>query len=744
MLYHRAVFMKKVIKIVVALFVFVLIYSCSTKKNTFLNRSFHATTARYNVLFNGQQAFDKGLKQLNEQHQDNFWKRLPIEPITFDESKAVGLRLKSSEEEADSEPSTPFDRAEEKAVKAIQKHSMDFDGYEKNPQIDDAYLLLGKSRYYTQRFIPAIEAYNYLLANYPNAELNYEARVWRAKANTRLGNEKTAIQTIRLLLDVLNKNETIPEKIQEQAHTAMAMAYAETDTIEKVVEHLKKATKTFINKEQSARNMFVLGQIYSELNQKDSARMVFKKLADTRKAPDKYRIHANIELVKNATKDSSDVLLINRFKKLIRNSDNRKYYDELYYQIGTLYEDRGNTEKAVDYYKKSLRSKNGSAYQKTYTYEGLGNTYFKKSDYLTAGAYYDSILQVVPKEYENERRIRRIKRKNKGLIKLKKYEDVLKNNDSILNIVAMSNEERTAYFTNHIEKIKKEDEERRQQLANSQFFGNSFGGGSSFKTNNNRGKWYFYNTQSKQFGKADFERVWGNRPLEDNWRLSDKTVINNELTAEADSPKKSERKYELNTYLDAIPKDPKELEQLKEDRNDALYQLGLIYKEQFKNTNVAIQNLERLQVVNTNKELVLPINYHLYELYSEKKLTSKANSTKNFILQKYPYSKFADIIKNPNKKPRIKENEDVVAKKYREFYYLYKNGNYENVVNQINSYSQTVDNSDLIPKFALLRALAIGKYQGKEEYKKALLFVAFSYANTEEGKKAQEIINQLK
>ena len=43
----------------------------------------------------------------------------------------------------------------------------------------------------------------------------------------------------------------------------------------------------------------------------------------------------------------------------------------------------------------------------------------------------------------------------------------------------------------------------------------------------------------------------------------------------------------------------------------------------------------------------------------------------------------------------------------------------------------------------LLKALAIGKYQDIEAYKKALDFVALSYANTVEGKKAKDILKQL-
>ena len=48
-----------------------------------------------------------------------------------------------------------------------------------------------------------------------------------------------------------------------------------------------------------------------------------------------------------------------------------------------------------------------------------------------------------------------------------------------------------------------------------------------------------------------------------------------------------------------------------------------------------------------------------------------------------------------------------------------------------------------MPKFELLKAFAIGKFQDKEAYKTALEYVAVSYGNTEEGKKAKAIVTQL-
>lgn len=738
--------MNKSLKFLVFSIFLTVMLACSVKKDAFLNRNFHALTTKYNVLFNGEQAYLKGLEDIESKHEDNFWKRLQIEPISFDENVIATPVLQPgtgfNDDEDSEEVLTSFDKAEEKAVKAIQKHSMNINGYEKNSQIDDAYLLLGKSRYYTQRFIPAIESFNYIIVNYPNADLINETKIWRAKTNIRLDNEKLAIESLKFLLEVEENEEELPDGIREQAHTAMAMAYEKTDTIQKVIEHLTAASKIFKNKEQSARNMFVLGQIYSELDRRDSARMVFHKLAETKKAPYKYRIRANIEMAKNTENDSASIVVLAKLKKLIRNPDNRKFLNALYYQAGVLEVGRNKIENATTYFKKSILAKNNTNYQKTYAYEGLGNIAFDKQDYLLAGFYYDSVLQATSKEFDQEKRIRRVRRKNKGLTTLRKYEDLIKKNDSILKLVAMTSEERTSFFENHIEKIKEADAAKQQLLLNAQNFGNSFGGVASVSSN--KGKWYFYNTQALDFGKADFQKVWGTRPLEDNWRLSDKSNNVNNSSVAATTKPIIDKRYVLATYLDAIPTNKNTIRNLKEGRNDALYQLGLIYKEQFKNSSLAIKNLERLQKEQLNNDLELPINYHLYQIYISVNDVKKATYHKEIILTKYPKTTFAQIIKNPKEKLITEKKEDIVSKKYKEVYYLYKQHKFQEVVSKIDSVSKINKNSILIPKFALLKALSLGKYKDKQTYIKALEFVAIGYANKEEGVKAKEILAQLK
>jgi len=724
--------MKKSIKIGIFLVITAAILaSCSVKKDTLVSRKFQAFTTKYNVLYNGNVAFQEGIEEIQEKHKDNFWKQLFIEPITFDKQQ-IDLPTFNGKD-ARKETLTTFEKAEEKAVKAIQKHSMNFYGREKNTQIDEAFLLLGKSRYYTQRFIPAIEAFNYIIINYPYANVIGETRIWRAKTNIRLDNEELAIESLKIVLS----NTEISESIKEQAHTALAMAYVKTDSIQNAIEQLKNATQTHEDVVQTSRNLFILGQIYVSENKKDSAAIVFQKLANFKKAPYKFRIHSTIQFAKMASSDSLASDLIVKFQKLIKNRDNKKYIDALYYQIGRLEAQRDSTDKAIVNYQKSLHVVGGDVYQKTFSYEKLGDIFFDKANFVLASSYYDSVVQI--SKEGSEIRIRKIKRKHRSLAGLIRFENVLKTTDSVLTIAAMSEENQQIFFKNHIKKLQKAAKEKAQQQLNALSFGSSFGGGSS-KQASNKGKWYFYNTQLLNYGKAEFLKIWGNRRLEDNWRISEKP----QLAITKDSVKSVEVKlatYELSTYLNTFPKTTATIDSLTLDRNDALYQTGLIYKEQFKNSTLAIDRFERLLTLNPEKNSVLAIHYHLYQLFNALK-NKKANLYKQVIIEQYPASKYAQIIQNPTIK-FTKESIGELEAIYKEMYYLYKEHKYISVVEQITELSLIIQQSKLIAKFELLKVLAIGKYQPKEAYKKALEFVFLNYGNTEEGKRAREIARQL-
>ena len=119
----------------------IIFLGCSRKKDKFISRNFHALGTKYNILYNGGLALESGKNSLDDAFKDNFWELLPVERLEVNDDFMMIGEQKNSD----------FERAEEKAIKAVQTHGMNIKGKEKNPQIDEAYLMLGKARYFEQR-----------------------------------------------------------------------------------------------------------------------------------------------------------------------------------------------------------------------------------------------------------------------------------------------------------------------------------------------------------------------------------------------------------------------------------------------------------------------------------------------------------------------------------------------------------------------------------------------------------------
>ncbi len=704
--------------------------NCSTKKDAFLNRSYHSTSTKYNVLYNGNEALRIGLEQLNANYEDNYWELLPVEPLKVDVLAMPGMQSDS-----DNSP-VEFERAEEKAVKAVQQHSMLIAREERNNKIDDAYLLLGKARYYSKRFVPALEAFNYIILNYPKADLINETKIWQAKTQVRLQNEEQAIKILKSLL----KEKSLNKEIKEEAHTVITMAYLNLDSLQHAINHLNKATTTSNNKEQTARNLFILGQLYSEKGLKDSSNIAFQKVIDFKKAPYKYKIHAQLEKAKNATNKMDAETTLGVLKKLVKDRDNRPFLDELYYRIGMI-EQENNKDNAIAYFKKSLQSNTKINLQKELSYEAIGNLYFDKAEFLVAGAYYDSILNIT--QSENTKRIRRLVRNRNNLNEIILYEHSSKINDSILSLVDMGDDERIAFFSEYIKKLRAEEEKQTEKTkVKKGLFSQNV---TKAETGAHSGKWYFYNIQAVGFGEQEFRKIWGNRPLEDNWRLSNKAQINIggiqdivQVTEQIDNSKK----FELNYYLDEIPNNKFKIDSIINERNNAYFKLGIIYKEQFKELDLAKEKLEKLLTFNPDLSLLIPAKYHLYKIY-EGENNEKTASLKNDIITNYPSSKYAKFILNPNEVLKDEEK-NVIESEYAIIYYEYQAEKFKSVIEKTSLAIGKYMGEPIVPKLELLRAYAIGKTEGVTAFREALEFVALNYPNTEEAKKALEVIETIK
>ncbi|WP_295334032.1 gliding motility protein [Flavobacterium sp.] len=726
---------------------FLFLIACSTKKNTFLSRNSHALSTEYNILYNGQLALDKGIEDVKLQNKDNFWELLPIERMQITEDKMLPGDNRNAN----------FQRAEEKATKAIQKHSMYIQGSEKNPQMDEAHLLLGKSRYYEQRFVPALEAFNYVLYKYPKSDKIYEVKIWREKTNMRLENDAIAVNNLTKLL----KEIKFKDQIFADANAALAQAFLNLEQKDSAIAKIKLATEFTKSNEEKARYRFILGQLYESLGYKDSAFAKYQEVIDmNRKAARQYVIQAHAKQAGQFDYIKGDTIaFLKKFNDLIEDRENRPYLDVLHHQVALFYDKNQNIPQAKKHYNISLKKKGTDTYLAASNYRNLADIYFDSAKYATAGKYFDSTLvNLKPRTRE----FNLIKKKRENLDDVIKYEGIAQTNDSIISLYKMSNEERVAYFEKYIEKIKKEEAaamklaEKEAQIKENQErnSGNvtedngKSGGAESPKSNKgNQSSFYFYNPTTVAFGQKEFQKKWGKVTLQDNWRNSAATGSlkgkeneskEEELAEETKDIAKTDERFTPDFYIKQVPTDAVLIDSLSKERNFAYYQLGIIYKEKFKEYQLSADKLEQLLKNNPEERLVLPSMYHLYKVYELIDKT-KAEAMKSRIISLYPESRYAQILANSSS--QLAEEGGSPKSVYENLYERYLNHEYKTVLAEINEAIDRFTGDEIVPKLELLKANLIGKLSGLEEYRKALNFVALNYPNSEEGKRAERMIS---
>jgi hypothetical protein len=704
--------------------------ACSTKKDALVNRNWHALNTKYNTLYNGNLAFEEGRDGLNETYRDNYWELLPIERLEVTED----LKL-------DSEDNNPkFLVAEEKATKAIQKHSMDIRDRERNPQTDEAFLLLGKARYFDQRYMPALESFNYILNKYTQSDKLNEATIWREKVNIRLQNEELALKNLKRLL----RQERLSDQEYADARAMMAQAYINLNVPDTAIQQLKIASAYTKKNPEKGRYLYIIGQLFNQLGHKDSANYAFERVIDlNRRSPRVYMINAHIQKIQNTERtDENREELYNYLTDLETDRENRPFLNKIYRELAEFHLAGKSDSLALLYYNKSLRATENIPQLNALNYENLAVYNFDHNSYRTAGAYYDSVLQNVK---DNSKKFREVKRKRDNLEDVIKYEEIVQYTDSIIGLYELPIADRITYFERYIAQLKaiaEKEKKKEQQMANAGFatFASSRGG------KENMGKFYFYNITALGYGKNDFKTKWGQRSLEDDWRWSNKNKVQqlNEVdvnTNNAATPivaaHGGEEKYNVDFYMDRIPTDKALIDSLRGERNFANYQLGLIYKEKFKENPLAAGKLERVLKSDPEERLVIPTKYNLYKIYEESQ-SPLASEMRYDIIKNHPESRYAEILINPQ--ALLTGSADSPDAKYGQLYKLFQDQEFLGVITGAGENIKNYTGDPMVPKFEMLRANAIGRLNGFDAFREALNYVALNYPNAPEGKQAQTMV----
>ncbi len=723
-----------------------IVVGCSTKKNTFVSRSYHNLTAHYNAYFNGNEAYKQGLKKINSNPQDNYSLILNVFAML--------------NEDAYNQASSDMERAKEKAALVIKKHSITVKPQLKKGNTSKKYkdfynrtefcnwvpvswLLHGKANFVNHDWYAAEENFEYVVKEYSWSPIRHEAAIWLALTYVQL----TKYDDAKALLDREDGDNEFPKKLRKFLYQSYVQLHLKQQNYSEAITKLNTVLKFTKKRNEKARLYYILAQLYQYNNQPGKASQYYTYAI---KLSNKYEMTFNAQINRATCFEGTNAEYIRKqLFKMLKDDKNIDYYDQIYFAIANLYLKENNLPEAVKYYKLSLQSNKSNTNQKAMSYIALADIYMNKKDYVLAQAYYDSSLTSLSLEHPEYKRVNKMA---KSLMDIAQYLKTIQVEDSLQYLAKLPEKERLKIIDEIIQKII--DEERRrleeeQQQANSMMFMTQQTM-NPLSNQNQGGKWYFYNPSALALGAAEFKRKWGTRPLEDDWRRKNKAIVtvasidDTSSTAGGQNQQSAmlnpkQREY----YLKDIPLTDSLMKLSNERLEEAFFKSGESAMNQIEDFSLAIKQFISLIDRFPQTKYKLLAYYDLYRLNLKIGKEDIANQYKNKLIQEFPDSKYAQLLTNPN---YLKEQEllnNRLKTLYEEAYESFKDEDYHVVFRNYRTADSLFSESPINIKFKLLKAMAVGKTGDVVAYKKELNEIIEKYPGTSEKQHAELLLASI-
>lgn len=701
-----------------------IILSCAPERNNFVSNTYHNTTSHYNAYFIAKERIKEIEEVIETGYQWNYNDILPIFP-QFDSTVSKSME-------------TQIEDCVKKASIAIQRHPGS--NWE-----DDSYNLVGLARFYSLEFVDAIETFKYVNTKSKSDDARHEALI----ALIRTFVEYREINNAVAVSDYLKKEKPNKRNLKD-LYLNRAYLYQRREDYNSMVQNLIQAEELSTNQKERARVSFIIGQVYQELNFDSEA---YKYYKNTLKNNPSYELSfytkLNMAQVTELTKNNDLKKVRKYFKKLLNDAKNEDFKDKIYFEMANFEVKHGNLDQGIEYYKQSVRSSTKNKRQKAYSYLSLGKIYYDSlANYQLAKNYYDSTLQVLPKDEEE---YPEIEKRQKILENFVKQWTIIHDNDSLLNLAGLASDSLDRFLDEYIALQSAKEEERKQKekkrkrneelnFANNTFNSDTFEpiGSSNFSGS----VWYFYNATAVSRGSSNFKRVWGDRPLEDNWRRSNKVVTSEENQPETLSLKdekesgdsnseESESTISKSDLMATLPMTDEAKQTLLNEVEEAHYHLGEIYDFDLQEKHNAASTFETMLLRFPDTDYKLEVMYLLYLIYKDLENSTRSDYYKNKLLNDHPESIYSKIIINPNYREESQASSEKLKKIYADAYYNYKAGNFKKALRQINDGLREYTENDFVDNMELLKILVIGKSETIYKYQYELNNFIATYSESE-------------
>lgn len=732
---------------------------CSTQKNTWATRSFHQTKVKYNILYNGNTAYEEGLKQIRDAHEDDYSRILYLYPV--------------SNHTAAEAAASQMDKTIEKCRKCIKLHSIKakpkrdpkrandpqykqwLQSKEFNANMSMAWMRLAEAEFHKGDFLGAISTMNYVIRLYENdADMVARCRLWIARAYAELGWQYEAEDMLnRVQIDALSKKHAR----LYAAVKADVLLHGEQYTA--AIPFIKIAIPYEKRKIYRPRFAYVLGQLYERNDQRNEAIEAYQNVIRMT-PPYEMDFNARIRIAELQGESS-----LRQLRTMTKQSKYKDKLDHIYGTMGNIYLQLRDTTTALEMYEKAIAESTQSAYAKADILVRAGDIYYTKKDYIHAQPCYRDALTILTPEHEQ---YATIQQRSDVLDELSAAYTQACLQDSLQHLSTLPEEQQRAI----VEKIIADliEQERQDSILQAQQerelaqengirsvnTANMLGGGGA-----QRGEWYFYNPQLIKQGQQEWRRRWGTRPLEDNWRRQNKQVMASFTDYDTDEddadgldsiPTTDSTTttpiYETDThkpeyYLQQIPRTPEALAMSDSLWRQAMIALVYIYRDKVQDEALAMETMQQLENRNATHPDLLDTyyGYYLYALRYDQQ--DQAAQWRQKIITYYPTSTQAQIVAQPDYFDKLKRMAQEQDSLYAHTYTAYTRAQYDIVKSNTQYAEREYPLSPLMPRFLFLNAISVARTEGQEPFIASLQHIVANHGSSEMGAMAKDMLAMM-
>jgi hypothetical protein len=564
----------------------------------------------------------------------------------------------------------------------------------------------------------------------------YEGTLWMVKTYIERGKYFSA----EYLLKKLKEFGDLPDEVKREIPVAEAYLALKQKKYRDAVPALEKAIDAAKDKALKARYAYIQAQIYQMYDQGDKAFASFERAKKFKPGFD-MEFNADLSMAKNSwtSGKKSPESVLKKLDGMLNEDKYLDHADQIYYTKGEVKLKSGDKAGAIEEFKNSIAYNQFNVNQKIESYYILAELFYNDEEYAFAKNYYDSTLVLIPKLDERHSQVEKF---SKNLVEIVKNIEIIALQDSLLLIAEMSQEDKLALAKKILEEQKLANESSQNPVAQNK------PKRPSSRRAGQLSSFFAYNPITLEQGKRDFNSKWGSRALADNWRRSNEltSVFEEELALEEEETEDTAdmRDEEIQAILRGVPRGEEQKMAAHGKIQDAMIALGSLYRNKIQNAKKSVEILEEylLRYPGTEKEIDALFGLYLSNLDIPDQ--AKASFYKNLLLEKYPETKYASILHNPNFMEELRKEENKSEEYYQQTYQVFLEGNYPSAFEKIQKGKTLLEKGHpLRAKFDLLEAMCIGNIEGQEKYVASLRQINTKYPNTEESTRAREIIRFL-